>query len=144
MVGWDLGDRMEAGAQQQTAPRRRKLLIVDDDPAVNETLSIIFTKQGYEVSRAHTGKEALEFISHTCPDIVLLDVVLPDISGVDIAIAIIREFPKCKFLLISGNKATENAIDDARDKGYDFEVLAKPLPPQELIYAVNSAVRNLE
>jgi len=74
---------------------------------------------------------------------VLLDVVLPDLSGVDIAITISREFPKCKFLLISGNKATENAINDAHDKGYDFEVLAKPLPPQELIDAVNSVVRDL-
>jgi len=135
---------MEAGTKQETVPRRLKLLIVDDEPAVNETLSLIFKKRGYEVSSAHTGKEALDFISHTCPDIVLLDVVLPDLSGVDIAITIVREFPKCKFLLISGNKSTENAIDDARDKGFDFEVLAKPLPPQELIDAINSAVRDLQ
>ena len=134
---------MEAGTKLEAVPRKLKLLIVDDEPAVNETLSLIFKRRGFEILTSLTGKRALEQLVEHSPDIVLLDVVLPDISGIEIAIAIIREFPKTKFLLLSGNKATENALDVARDKGFDFQVLAKPLPPEELIGAVETLARQI-
>ena len=135
---------MEAGSKQDGPLEKFKLLIVDDDPAVNETLSIIFERRGFEVLSAHNGETALRLLGERSPHIVLLDVGLPDISGIEIAIILRREFPECKFLLLSGNRTTESVLDDAHERGHDFEVLAKPLPAEELVEAVNLLVRQIE
>lgn len=130
---------MEAGTRPEPIPRKIKLLIVDDEPNINDTLAIIFRIRGYTVITANTGAEALRQLSEERPDLALLDVALPDMSGLEIAIRIRTEYPECKFLLFSGNQGTIDALQDARSRGHDFEVLAKPIPPQELI----DALRNL-
>ncbi len=127
---------MEVGTNLITMPEKRKLLVVDDEPSINETLTLIFKKQGYDVLRAHTGTEALIQLRQEQPDFAILDVALPDMSGIDIAIWIRAELPTCKFILFSGNLGTIDALEDAKSKGHEFQVLAKPVAPGELIEAI--------
>ena len=126
---------MRSSSNLQDVPKKLKLLIVDDERSINETLSIIFKKQGYEVLSAHDGAEAIRLLFQEQPDLALLDVSLPDMSGIDIAIRIRQELPTCKFVLFSGNQGTVEALDGAKSRGYDFEVLAKPVRVPELIAA---------
>jgi len=116
---------------------------LDDEPGINETLSLIFRKQGYEVLSAHTGTEALAYLRQEQPDIAILDVALPDMSGLEIAVWIQTELPTCRFLLFSGNQGTFDALEDAKSKGHEFHVLAKPVAPRELIDAVPKLVNYL-
>ena len=134
---------MEAGIKPQAIPQKLKLLIVDDEPNINDTLAIIFRTRGYTVFTANTGAEALRHLSQEQPDLALLDVALPDMSGIEIAIRIRAEYPNCKFLLFSGNQGTIDALLDAKSRGHDFDVLAKPIPPQELIDALKSLASNV-
>lgn len=127
---------MSVGAKLELVPKKTKLLIVDDEPNINETLALIFRKRGYQVLTASTGSDALRQLESEKPDLALLDVALPDMSGIEIAITIRRQYPSCKFILFSGNQGTIDALDDAKSRGHDFEVLAKPVPPQELIDTV--------
>jgi CheY-like chemotaxis protein len=135
---------MEAGTKPQAIPQKLKLLIVDDEPNINDTLAIIFRTRGYTVITANTGAEALRHLSQEQPDLALLDVALPDMSGIEIAIRIRSEYPNCKFLLFSGNQGTIDALLDAKARGHDFDVLAKPIPPQELIDALKSLASQRE
>ena len=131
---------MEAGTKPEPIPRQIKLLIVDDEPNINDTLALIFRIRGYTVLTANTGAEALRQLEQERPDAALLDVALPDMSGIEIAIRIRTDYPQCKFLLFSGNQGTIDALQDAKSRGHDFEVFAKPIPPQELIDALRNLV----
>ena len=64
---------------------------------------------------------------------VLSDVVMPGITGIELAIAIRQQFPRCHIVLFSGQAQTKEILEDARRRGYDFELLAKPLHPEELL-----------
>ena len=67
------------------------------------------------------------------PDLLISDVVMPGMTGVDLAIRFREAQPNCKILLISGQGATANFLEEARVKGYDFELLAKPVHPADLL-----------
>jgi CheY-like chemotaxis protein len=70
------------------------------------------------------------------PDIIISDVVMPDISGIEVAIQVRAMLPGCKVLLFSGQAGTNDLLADARAAGYEFEVLAKPIHPSELLAKV--------
>jgi CheY-like chemotaxis protein len=67
------------------------------------------------------------------PDLVISDVVMPDMDGIEAAIQIRRFLPSCKILLFSGQAVTADLLENARARGHDFEILAKPVHPQDLL-----------
>jgi CheY-like chemotaxis protein len=67
------------------------------------------------------------------PDLIIADVVMPELSGIDLAIRLRELCPTCKVLLFSGQAQTEDLLETARRQGHHFEVLAKPIHPNDLL-----------
>jgi CheY-like chemotaxis protein len=109
------------------------ILVVDDERRIAETLALILNTKGYAAEAAHDGASALEICRQRLPDLVVTDVVMPGMNGIELAIAIRRQLPGCRILLFSGQAETLEILEDAKRRGYDFELLAKPLHPEELL-----------
>ncbi|HSM87425.1 MAG TPA: response regulator [Candidatus Limnocylindrales bacterium] len=112
---------------------RPRVLVVDDERVIADTLSIILNKNGFEASAVYTGAGAVDRARETSPDLVISDVIMPDMNGIEAAIRIREILPGCKILLFSGQAATADLLEKARAQGHEFEVLAKPVHPQDLL-----------
>jgi CheY-like chemotaxis protein len=110
-----------------------KVLVVDDEQMIADTLAIILNQSGYDAVAVYTGAAAVESARANKPDLIISDVIMPDMNGIE-AVIKIREFlPGCKVLLFSGQAATADLLEMARNQGHEFEILAKPVHPQDLL-----------
>jgi CheY-like chemotaxis protein len=112
---------------------KRRVLVVDDEQVIADTLSIILNKAGFDASPVYTGTAAVESARNNHPDLIISDVIMPDMNGIEAAIQIRSFLPGCKILLFSGQAATADLLESARAKGHEFEILAKPVHPQDLL-----------
>jgi CheY-like chemotaxis protein len=110
-----------------------KILVVDDECVIADTLLTIFTNAGYDARCGSSAEEALELIGDWCPDLAILDVVLPKMNGIDLAILLKARHPNCRIALFSGQAATGDLLAEATASGYAFEVVAKPVHPEALL-----------
>ncbi len=117
----------------------RKILIVDDEHMIADTLSLILRSKGWEPYTAYDGVAGFEKFQDVHPEFVITDVVMPEMNGVEMAVKIRELDPGCKILLFSGQAATTDLVENARSRGYEFEVLAKPVHPAELLAKLDSA-----
>lgn len=115
-----------------------KVLVADDEKVIADTLAIILNQNGYDASAVYTGTAAVERARATRPDLIISDVIMPDMNGIDAAIKIRAILPGCKILLFSGQAATADLLEDARKRGHEFEILAKPVHPQDLLQKLKS------
>jgi CheY-like chemotaxis protein len=129
----------ENSDRQDSASRERPLiLVVDDEPIVRETLLAILSDEGYQVASAADGLAAVQETIRLEPDIVVLDVAMPRLNGVEAAKQILSSVPGIRILLFSGQAETADLLLQAREAGYEFEILAKPVKPQTLIRALRT------
>lgn|SRR5512135_1916585 len=117
------------------------LMILDDDNAVRQTWTIIFRQQGYEVVPVDRGEAAIEAARANPPDLLLADIRLPDMTGIEAAQRVRAIAPHCRVLLISGDGESSEALDLARAQGVSFEVLPKPISPPDLIRRIAERLR---
>jgi CheY-like chemotaxis protein len=117
----------------ETQTNKPKVLVVDDERVIADTLAIILNKAGFDASAVYTGTGAVERARSDRPDLIISDVIMPDMNGIEAAINIRAFLPGCKILLFSGQAATADLLESARAKGHDFEILAKPVHPQDLL-----------
>jgi CheY-like chemotaxis protein len=110
-----------------------RVLVVDDEILIADTLVQILNLSGFESTVAYNGEQAVEVARTTRPDVVITDVIMPGMSGIETAIRIRQCLPDCKVILISGQAAAANLLDKANAAGYFFEVLAKPVHPSVLL-----------
>jgi len=115
-----------------------KILIVDDEVAIADSLALIFASRRYEVRVAYSGEEAIDVIARWQPDLAILDVVLPGMNGIDLAIATRSNYPSCQIILFSGNANTTSLLEEAARRGHSFDVLAKPVHPDLMLEAASS------
>jgi len=120
--------------------RKAVVLVVDDDAVIADTLAMILEQSGIRALVAYDGKSALEIAITVPPDLLLTDVAMPGMNGIDLALAIRHTLPKCKILLFSGQASTKDLLGTARDAGQDFTILAKPLHPTELLARVSDTL----
>lgn len=109
------------------------ILIVDDEKSIADTLAMIMQDAGYSARAAYDGAAALSMSREQAPDLIITDVLMPGMSGVDLAVTTQREFPNCRILLFSGQAASADMLQSARSRGHDFELLAKPVDLDELL-----------
>lgn len=108
---------------------KRRIFIVDDEQDLTDSLAAIFLQHGYDVRVANSAEQAVEMLATWQPELALVDVALPGMNGVDLALAIRKIHPNCRLLLISGQTATHDLLREAAQKGNIFEFLAKPVHP---------------
>jgi DNA-binding response OmpR family regulator len=121
-----------------------KVLVVDDERVIAHTLAIILNKSGFEGIAVYTGEEALQTAKTFQPDVLISDVVMPGLNGIDVAIEICKSLPTCKILLLSGESSTANLLAEANGRDHHFEILAKPIPPSELLARLEELITNSE
>ncbi len=112
---------------------RPKVLVLDDERLIADSLALILNRSGFDAVAHYDGASALEFIHRECPDILLSDVVMPNINGLQVADKVRAHCPGTRILLISGNAATPNLLEQACFDGVPFEVLPKPIHPAHLL-----------
>lgn len=110
----------------------RKVLVVDDERLIADTLVAILNEAGFESTAAYSGADAVREALRSRPDLVISDVIMPGMNGIDASITIQRALPSCKILLFSGQFETADLLQ-AEASGYDFELLAKPIDPEDLL-----------
>jgi CheY-like chemotaxis protein len=118
------------------------ILVVDDHKLIADTTSAILNRFGFCAIAAYDGATALRLAAETNPDILLSDVIMPFLNGVELAISVRKMLPQTAILLFSSQAATEDILEDARRQGYYFEIVSKPIPPEELVYNLNRVHRN--
>ena len=114
-----------------------KIIVVDDEPVIADTLVNILNGEGYKAISTSDGKSAIEWATRFEPDVVVSDVIMPGLSGVDTAKAILKKIPKCRVILFSGQAASVDLLAEARREGYSFEVIAKPVDPDLLLNMIS-------
>lgn len=114
-------------------PARSRIFVVDDEFIIASTLATILQRNGFDAIYFTDPFKALESARQQAPQLLITDVVMPGLSGIDLAIALQGEFPDCKVLLFSGQAATANLLEESRGKGYNFELLSKPIHPTEFL-----------
>ncbi len=117
---------------------RDKILIVDDEDLIRWSLRQKFTNWGYHVSEAPDGKSAIELVEKEEPDLVLLDIRLPDMNGLDVLRAVKEKQPRIVVIMMTAYGVLEDAVTALRLGAYDF--VAKPLNFDELSVTVANAL----
>ena len=130
-----------ASLPTNTSKKHRPIvLVVDDESAIADTLAEILTLSGYAAMPAYDGEEALETALLMPPELLITDVMLPGMSGIELAISIRRIFPDCKVLLFSGQAATSDLLASAKRAGHQFTLLTKPVYPTDLLKRVSESL----
>src|SRR5260221_281393 len=120
------------------APRIPRVLIVEDDPALLRALRITLRARGYDVRVASAGREALAEARHRPPDVVVLDLGLPDLDGTEV-IRELRGWSSTPVIVLSGRAGSEDKIG-ALDAGAN-DYVTKPFDMEELLARLRAALR---
>ncbi len=120
------------------------ICLVDDEPSILNTLSSILEDEGYQVMVAKTGEEALKVIQMEPPDIVILDIWMPELDGLEVLKRVREQFPNMMVIMMSGHGSVETAVKATKLGAYDY--LEKPLDLEKVAILVRNALhqRKLE
>lgn len=114
--------------------------VVDDEEIIATTLAAILQRSGFEAMAFGDPLEALMAAEYRTPDLLVTDVMMPQLNGVDLGVQFKAIHPKCKVLLFSGQASTADLLEKAHNKEQQFEILAKPIHPKELLHAIQQLV----
>lgn len=113
--------------------RRLRILVADDDCVIASTLTQILRLSGYEVETVSSGEQAVAAAAQHKPDVLISDVVMDGITGIEAAVRILEIAPECLVILISGQANTANQLGGAHHLGHELEILPKPVHPKVLL-----------
>lgn len=120
------------------------ILIVDDERVIADTLSTILSNSGFSTMTAYDGASALTLAGKFAPDLLISDVMMPGMTGIDLAIQLKETVPQCKVLLFSGQAATVDLLEKARNAGHDFTTLTKPVHPTDMLKRISECLATHE
>ena len=118
---------------------RERILIIEDEKSISHFISTVLTNNGYETMQARTGSEAQSMISSHCPDLIILDLGLPDMDGMDI-LRQLRSWSSLPVVVVSARSHEKDKVL-ALDMGAD-DYLTKPFGTDELLARVRTAIRH--
>jgi DNA-binding response OmpR family regulator len=128
-----------AQSGRPSAPKPKIAFVVDDERIIAKTLALILNHAGFDAHTFFDGQDAVDSLDTLQPDLLITDVVMPGLNGVEVAIITRTKIPKCKILLFSGQAATTDLLDTARAQGHaELEILAKPIHPTDLLAKIRS------
>ncbi|MBW2648982.1 MAG: sigma-54-dependent Fis family transcriptional regulator, partial [Deltaproteobacteria bacterium] len=118
-----------------------KILVIDDDKSICESLKLYLTEEGYEVHTASTGTEGLNKFVGTLPDVVILDIRLPDIDGFTVLEDLREDDEKVKVIMITAYHDMETTIKAMKEGAFDY--IHKPINVDELDIAIRKALNTI-
>ncbi|AIJ32982.1 sensor kinase [Corynebacterium imitans] len=118
-----------------------KILVVDDDPAINEMLTIVLEAEGFDTSSVQDGAEAVEAFHTYDPDLVLLDLMLPGVNGIDICREI-RRTSAVPIVMLTAKTDTVDVVLGLESGADDY--ITKPFKPKELIARIRARLRRVD
>jgi DNA-binding NtrC family response regulator len=121
-----------------------RVFVVDDEPVIAFSLAAILELHGYIAASFTSPRDALIAAQSKAPDLLISDVVMPGISGIDLAIQMKARYPSCKILLFSGQATTRDLLMDARTHGHDFVLIEKPIHPSDMLSKIGRLVAERE
>ena len=110
-----------------------RVLVIDDEKHIADTLVMILQMSGWEATAAYDGKGALQRLDAFRPRVVISDVIMPGMNGIEVCKEIQSRYPACHIFLSSGRPTTTELVNEAEREGFHWELLAKPIEPQELL-----------
>jgi CheY-like chemotaxis protein len=112
--------------------------VADNEKIITSTLTRILAQNGY-ISIGFTHPlDALQSATAHPPDLLIADVIMLEMNGIELAIEFHARFPRCKVLLLSWQAVTTDLLENARQRGHDFTILAKPIHPKDLLAAIGN------
>lgn len=118
-----------------------KLLVVDDEEVVRKSITKVLGCEDYSIATAKSGLEALEAINVEPPDLVILDIKMDDLDGVEVLKRIKRKFPEIVVIMVTGFASVNTAIESMKAGAYDY--IQKPIKPNELRKIISNALEKL-
>jgi CheY-like chemotaxis protein len=109
-------------------------------PVIATTLEAILKNHGFSAKAFTNPMDALESAGSDCPDLLIADVMMPGMNGIELGIQLRARFPMCQILLFSGYSTTISLLDRARENGHNFILLAKPIHPKDLLAAISGII----
>lgn len=135
-----LRDVPQDGFEGGDEDRGVDVIVVDDEQTIADTLGMILSNSGYRVRVAYDGTSALAIAREERPRLVITDVVMPGMTGIELALALDALVPETRVLLFSGQAATVDLLAKAREQGRDFAILSKPIHPTDMLRRVSECV----
>lgn len=119
------------------APRPVPIVyVVDDEKIISQTLTIILNISGFHALGFTDPAEALRSAETVTPSVLITDVVMPKMNGIELGLLFRALYPNCKVLLFSGQAATSDLLEAAKLEGHEFNILAKPVHPNDVLTAM--------
>lgn len=116
-----------------------RVLIIEDEDSISSFIATILNANNYDAMTARTGSEAISIITSHCPDVILLDLGLPDMDGENI-LKFVREWSTCPIIVVSARNHERDKVD-ALDAGAD-DYIVKPFGTSELLARIRTAIRH--
>ncbi|MCD6292337.1 MAG: sigma-54-dependent Fis family transcriptional regulator [Deltaproteobacteria bacterium] len=117
---------------------KKTILIIDDEPAIRQSMSDIFSDEGYSVICAEDGSDALSLLEKETPDLIFLDIWRPDSDGLKLLPGLKKEHPQVPIVMISGHGTIETAVQATKMGAFDF--IEKPLSLDKLVITASNAL----
>jgi DNA-binding NtrC family response regulator len=118
-------------------PEKPKILVVDDEERYRTTLRKMLTAQGLEVVSLGSGPEALDELKNQPYDVVVLDIRMPGMDGVEVLAEIKKIRPETEVIILTGHASVDAALEIIKRGGYDY--LLKPCPVEDLMLKIDAA-----
>ncbi|MCG7255019.1 response regulator transcription factor [Corynebacterium hadale] len=118
-----------------------KILVVDDDPAINEMLTIVLEAEGFRTASVQDGAEAVDAFHSFVPDLILLDLMLPGVNGIDICREIRRTSP-VPIVMLTAKTDTVDVVLGLESGADDY--ITKPFKPKELVARIRARLRRTD
>jgi CheY-like chemotaxis protein len=138
MLTYSIQQERSEDRRTETAGDKVRVLVVDDEQVIADSVARILRQFEFDATAVYGGEAAMEQLATRCPDVLLTDVLMPNVNGVDLAISAAKRCPKTRILLFSGQAATGDLLRQAGERGLSFDVLPKPLHPEQLLKALRA------
>ena len=120
--------------------KQMRVSVVDHEVLIASSLATVLCNQGFDASFFTEALQALQAARYYSPDLLISEVSMPVLSGIELAIQVQKHCPNCKVLLFSGHPDTAYLLTASRANGHNFEVLPKPTHPIEILRKIQSAL----
>lgn len=125
--------------EKLVAPR---VFVVDDERTIAWTLSLILRRAGFDATAFFNPELLLETAKTITPSLVISDVIMPEMTGIELSLHLRQMHPSCRILLFSGQAETSELLQRASEQNRHFDVLSKPVRPAEMLDQVRKLVSN--